>query len=335
MRLHSQRLGWVMALLVAAGFAAEVIGAQGGTATKQPAPKPAPPPPPKPAAKPAPAPKPAPAASRPAQQPTKVVVIQQRPQQPRPRPVYRQPPRNNNNNNNNNNTPPPPGTIDYLVTFNTEKGKVRMSEEPLQFDEKGNRKKYTAEELKEFKGDTPEEQKMVGFKADFADLRVGDNAKVTLSYWRANTKKKDTESPGEKEKKDADKKDADKKDADAKAEDKKEEKKDTDTDKKDVADKKDASKKDKPEAAEEEDGKWVQSVVLDGSIVKIDTAAQKITVRVKNTLPAGTRATTPAQPGQPAKKPNTPTEIKAEDKQATLVVVAKRPEGGTDMAKTK
>jgi hypothetical protein len=333
MRLDSQRLVWVMALLVAAGFAAEVIGAQGGT--KQAAPKPPPPPPPKPAAKPAPQP-----AAKPATTTTKVVIIQQRPQQPRPRPAYRQPPRNNNNNNNN--TPPPPGTIDYLVTFNTDKGKVRMTEEPLQFDEKGNRKKYTAEELKEFKGDTPEEQKMVGFKADFADLRVGDNAKVTLSYWRAN-KKKETESPGEKDKKDADKKDSDKKDADKKAEDKKEEKKDADAekkdadkkdaDKKDVADKKDASKKDKP-AEEEEDGKWVQSVVLDGSIVKIDTKTQKITVRVKNTVPV--RTSTQAQPGQPAKNPNTPTEIKPEDKQATLVVVAKRPpDQGTDTAKTK
>src|SRR5438105_10509483 len=46
--------------------------------------------------------------------------------------------------------------------------KVRIKNPPPRFDQKGNLLKYSANELKELKGDSPEEQKLQGYKRDFA-----------------------------------------------------------------------------------------------------------------------------------------------------------------------
>ena len=333
MRLDSQRLGWVLALLAALGVGAETLGAQGGSTTpKPPAPKPAPP-----KAQPAPAPRP------PAARPVAPLPVVVRPAAPRP--VYRQPPRNNNNQ------PRPTDTTtttNYVVTF-ADKGKVRMMEEPLEFDEKGTRKKFTAEELKQFKGDTPADQKLPGYTAVYSDIQLGDNVKVSLSTFKPNPKKKDTD------KKDSDKADAGKKDADKKdtADEKKADEKKADADKKDGddkkaekdgdkettkkdADEKKAEKKDKDAPAEEaEDGRWVPAGVLEGTVTKLDKATGSSSLRF--TVRVTTKRTDMLRPNQPrpANKPGTPQEINPDQKQATMIVVAKRPEGGIDMAKTK
>src|SRR5437867_4229048 len=49
--------------------------------------------------------------------------------------------------------------------------KVRIKNPPPRFDQKGNLLKYSADELKELKGDSPEDKKLPGYKRDFADLK--------------------------------------------------------------------------------------------------------------------------------------------------------------------
>jgi hypothetical protein len=311
MRSISARCAWLVAvvmLLTGLQVAAAPPKNQHPTAgTTQPKP-----PPPKPAA-----PKPAPPAPAPV---TRTVT----------RVVYRQPPRTNNNNNQ-----PRPRDIttndDYIVTF-SDTGTVRMMEEPLEFDEKGQRKTFTKEELKKFKGDTPEEQKLVGYKADFSDMRVGDNVKVTLATFKPNPKKKDAE-------KKTDKKDAEKKDGEEAKEDKKDAEK-KDAEKKDAEETKTAeqkpetSKKDK-DAEDAPEGRWVSAGTLEGTITKVDTkttgtASLKFTVRVKGRKTEMVRPNAPA----PALKPGKPQEVDPE-KQATMIVVAKRPASGNDTAQSK
>jgi hypothetical protein len=63
--------------------------------------------------------------------------------------------------------------------------KVRFQELPGRFDEKGNPKQYTAEEKKELKGPEPN---LVGYKADFADLKAGQVVRVTLAHHKAAAK---------------------------------------------------------------------------------------------------------------------------------------------------
>lgn len=314
MRLDSWKLAVVVSL-TAAGVA--TAATQTGGAGNKPAPKPtaaskptaAPQQQPKPAPpRPAPAPQPAP-------RPVVVKVVQPRPTTPPRKP-----------NTNPNQPQPRDVTVnnDYIVTF-AEKGKVRLMDEPLAFDEKGQRKKHTADEIKALKGDTPAEQKLVGFKADYSDVKVGDTVKVYLSTFKPNKKKKDAEkSPGKKdEEKAADKKDEKKDDADKK-----------DADKKD-ADKTETAKTDKDAPAEEEteDGRWISAGILEGKVMKADkatgTSNLRITVRV-TTHQTQNLAKNAANPDP--NKNNKPQEINPDQKQATLVVIAKRQNNGTDAA---
>jgi hypothetical protein len=58
---------------------------------------------------------------------------------------------------------------------------VRFKNPPSAFDDKGNIiTKLSPEEEKKAKGDTPEEQKMVGYKADFTSLRPNQIVDVIL-----------------------------------------------------------------------------------------------------------------------------------------------------------
>jgi hypothetical protein len=63
--------------------------------------------------------------------------------------------------------------------FDLESGaeaKVRRQDPPVQYDDKGQVKKYTPKELQELKGDA----KLPGYQADWADLKPGQSVKVTL-----------------------------------------------------------------------------------------------------------------------------------------------------------
>jgi hypothetical protein len=85
--------------------------------------------------------------------------------------------------------------ITYNFTFHSEIGKVRTVTPPESYDEKGNIKKHTKVELLQLKGDTPEEKKLTGYKAEFADVKVGDTVQVSISMLKGATKlaKKDKE----------------------------------------------------------------------------------------------------------------------------------------------
>jgi hypothetical protein len=73
-----------------------------------------------------------------------------------------------------------PQTQTHHKDFNLETtadAKVRLQDPPPQFDDKGNPKKYTPQELKDLKGDS----KLPGYQADWTDLKVGQTVKVTLT----------------------------------------------------------------------------------------------------------------------------------------------------------
>jgi hypothetical protein len=74
--------------------------------------------------------------------------------------------------------------------------KVRRKDPPVEFDDKGNPKKYTAKELKEFKGPDP---KLPGYTGDFDSLQQDQTVHVTLSKKKEAPKK-----PGKEKDKDAD-----------------------------------------------------------------------------------------------------------------------------------
>ena len=80
--------------------------------------------------------------------------------------------------------------FDVTFTFNGEVGKVRTVDPPTEFDDKGNIKKHTKEELKALKGDDPVEKKLPGYKSDFSEVRVGDYIQVALSVYKMVDKKK-------------------------------------------------------------------------------------------------------------------------------------------------
>jgi hypothetical protein len=122
------------------------------------------------------APKP-PAASKPANKPPKLPQISyyRRPAGYRPRQGARL----------------VPVTTDFTFTFNSDTGKVRTIEPPAEFDDKGNIKKPTAEELKKAKGDDPAEQKLAGYKSDISEVKVGDLVEVALSVFKPTDDKKD------------------------------------------------------------------------------------------------------------------------------------------------
>jgi hypothetical protein len=54
--------------------------------------------------------------------------------------------------------------------------KVRTKNPPIQYDDKGNKKKYTAKELKDLKGDS----KLPGYTAEFGDLKTNQYVQITL-----------------------------------------------------------------------------------------------------------------------------------------------------------
>jgi hypothetical protein len=54
--------------------------------------------------------------------------------------------------------------------------KVRRQDPPVQYDDKGNVKKYTSKELSELKGDS----KLPGYAADWTDLKVGQTIKISV-----------------------------------------------------------------------------------------------------------------------------------------------------------
>ena len=55
--------------------------------------------------------------------------------------------------------------------------KIRTKNPPVAYDDKGNKKKYTAKELKELKGDDP---KLPGYTAEFNDLKQNQVVEVSL-----------------------------------------------------------------------------------------------------------------------------------------------------------
>jgi hypothetical protein len=147
--------------------------------------------------------------------------------------------------------------IDVTFSYNGDVGKVRTIDPPEGFDDKGNVKKYTKEELKQFKGDTAEEKKMAGYKSDFSELKVGDLVQVLLSVHKNTAAKKTTAAAS---------KAGANPDADAPAADA------------------------PPEVSP---GKWVVATQLVGRVTKINSqntaAAATMTVRVTTTQAVSTR----------------------------------------------
>jgi hypothetical protein len=88
--------------------------------------------------------------------------------------------------------------------------KVRTLQPPVEYDDKGNLKKYTPKELKELRG----KGNLPGYTADFDSLREGQIVKVYLAKPKAKPKKKveKKDKKGKKDKKD--KKDMDDEDED-------------------------------------------------------------------------------------------------------------------------
>jgi hypothetical protein len=79
------------------------------------------------------------------------------------------------------------------ITFHAaEDVKVRFDKPPAAFDEKGNVKKYTAEELKELKG---KDTKLPGYEGSVEKLTVGMPVKITLVRRKAPPKDADKDKP--------------------------------------------------------------------------------------------------------------------------------------------
>jgi hypothetical protein len=82
--------------------------------------------------------------------------------------------------------------------------KVRAAQPPLDYDEKGKPKKYTAKELKEMKGPDPN---LPGYMADFDSLKAGQIVKVYFippkkdegKAWAAKDKPKKKDKDGDKD----------------------------------------------------------------------------------------------------------------------------------------
>ena len=68
--------------------------------------------------------------------------------------------------------------MDYTTT---EDVKVRLTDPPVAYDDKGNLKKYTHKELEALKGDPKDpDYKLPGYPGAFSDLRQGSMVRVTL-----------------------------------------------------------------------------------------------------------------------------------------------------------
>jgi hypothetical protein len=155
-----------------------------------------------------------------------------------------------------------PLNLDVSFTFNSDVGKVRTVDPPAGFDEKGNIKKHTKEELEKLKGDTPEEKKLAGYKSDFSELKVGDMVQVALSVYKTNAPRK--AAPGAKK------------------------------------DDKDAVKDEKPAELDKvgKDGRWVVATQVIGKVTSIDPAntisGPKMTIRVTTVQVAQGNSNPPA-----------------------------------------
>ncbi len=174
-------------------------------------------------------------------------------------------------------------TASITFTFNADVGKVRTLTPPEQFDDKGNIKKLTREELKAAKGDDPAEKKLAGFRSDIAEVQVGDVVQVRLATHRKNGKTtRDKVDP------------------------------DLDADK----------------APSGKDGKWVVVGQLLGTVTRVAGAttngAPTLTVRVTGQVlvasNAGRSNTNQMQTVSPDKA------------QATLILIGRRPVGGSPAA---
>ena len=180
-------------------------------------------------------------------------------------------------------------TQDVTITFNDVVGKVRLSDPPENFDEKGNVKRYTKAQLQKLKGDDPAEKKLPGYKSDFSEVKVGDVIQVTVSV----AKKAAAAKPAKK---------AAKKDADA----------DKDKDKDDKAD-----KPDKLAAKEDKDTKWVVSHQMMGKVTKLDSGGSDAGATVTIQVPAP-RGQAYAGGGMRNQK------MDPEKYQATMIMIAQR-----------
>jgi hypothetical protein len=175
-------------------------------------------------------------------------------------------------------------TTNYTVTFNEDAGKVRTMSPPEQFDDKGEIKKPTREELRKLKGDTPAEKKLPGYKAEFTALEVNDTVQVGIAVWKPKSDK--ARKPAKKKK---DEEAAD--DAVAEA----------------------------PKVGK--DGKWVTVGSLLGTVTRIDggntdNKGTKLTIKVQAQVQRPNNA--------PAGNPNGNITIEPDKAQATLILIARK-----------
>jgi hypothetical protein len=298
-----------LAILLAFGVMAGLVSDQltagsspnRGSNTK---PKPTPPPPPPPAAKP---PSPPPPQPQPQQQPKP---------QPQPQPQPKPNPNPNPNVNNRPNPQPNPNNqpvnrqitinTDYVVTFNTVVGKVRLTTPPLQYDDKGQPKKLTSEDLAKLKGDETGDDKLPGYACEITEITTGDTVTITLKMPDPNVKK-----PA---------KDAATKD-----------------DKPATADDKTPSKDEKP--GSKDIGDWVSAGQLVGKVQKIDnnSAGVTLTVRVarqQNTTDKNAKDQTNNQTYDPKQKQGSMIQIAARpgDKAPVLAAPDKEKKADKDNA---
>ncbi|MGE3809374.1 MAG: hypothetical protein AB7K24_32320 [Gemmataceae bacterium] len=75
-----------------------------------------------------------------------------------------------------------PGTVKVDVEVTpADSVAVRVMELKPEFDQKGRLKQYTPAEALKLKGDTPAEQKLVGYKTAYTELKRGDVVQVSLA----------------------------------------------------------------------------------------------------------------------------------------------------------
>jgi hypothetical protein len=137
--------------------------------TPPPPPAPKPQPQPQPQQQPQPQPKPQP---QPQPQPKPNTTVNNRPNQPNNQPVNRQITIN----------------TDYVITFNTLGGKVRLTNPPIQYDDKGRPKKLTSEDLAKLKGEETGDDKLPGYAAEPTEITTGDTVTITLKMPDPNKK---------------------------------------------------------------------------------------------------------------------------------------------------
>jgi hypothetical protein len=196
-----------------------------------------------------------------------------------------------------------PATVDFTFTFNTDVGKVRTVDPPPVYDEKGNVRKPTRDELDTFRGETDDDKRLRGYKSDLSELHVGDVVDVSLSQHKKDASKKDEEKKPEVTTAPADP-----------------QKKAPEDGQKSAAD----SQGNK----EVKHDKWTVTGHLQGTVVKINKKSKDekdptVTVRVKTVAVVARYAHNPGTKHQV---------IKPEDAQGTFIL-AKQKQGGNAAAK--